>query len=493
MPGPWSLRARPAPAPPSPGAQRAWLRPLGEQAFSRAAGAPLVPGNRVRLLRDAAENFPAWLRAIERAERSVWFEAYILAGDQIGTRFARALAEKARQGVQVRVLHDWLGGLGEADRGFWRRLAAAGVEVRCFNPPRLESPLAFLRRDHRKCTVVDGELGFVSGLCVADRWCGDPARGEPPWRDSGLEVRGPAVADLARAFARTWAEAGPAIPLGELPDPSDLPAAGDTAVRVVATEPATAGLLRLDQLIAAVARERLWITDAYYVGMPSYVQALRGAAADGVDVRFLVPGRSDLGLVKRLGTAGYRPLLEAGVRLFEWSGPMLHAKTAVADGRWARVGSSNLNASSFMGNWELDVAVEDEAFGAEMERQFEADLATATEVVLSRRRRPVHGPPAPRPRVREGSAVATAGAMRLGNAVGAALSGHRLLGPAEASLLLFAGLALLGLVVVTGLYPRAVLAPFLVLGAWIGVALVLRGVRLWRERPPPEGPPPPAA
>jgi cardiolipin synthase len=468
----------------SPGADQASLRLLGEQAFSRAAGAPLVSGNRIELLRDATENYPAWLEAIEGARRSVALEAYIFAGDRVGTRFAEALAAAARRGVRVRVIQDWLGGWGEAGSAFWRRLESAGVEVRCFNPFRFGAPLAVLRRNHRKSLLVDGRVGFVTGLCIADRWAGDPARGIPAWRDTGVELEGPAIADLARAFARVWSETGAPLAPDELARAEDLRAAGDSAVRIIATEPATSGIYRLDQLIAATARSRLWLTDAYFVGLPSYVEALRAAARDGVDVRFLVPGASDLGLVKRLGTAGYRPLLEAGIRVFEWNGPMLHAKTAVADGRWARVGSTNLNLASWMGNWELDVAVEDAGFAREMERAFEADLGDATEIVLgASRRRAKAGPHglAGHHRRREGSAVAAAGAVRLGSAVGAALGGHRVLGPAEATLLLAAGAVLVAVAALALVVPWLVLAPIVVALAWLGVALIVDSVKLRRE------------
>jgi cardiolipin synthase len=443
-----------------------------------------VPGNRIRLLRDATENYPAWLDAIGRAEQSIFLESYILADDAVGRRFADALTAAARRGVRVRLLQDWLGERGEAGRGFWRGLQGAGVDVRRFNPFRPAAPLAVFRRNHRKCLVVDGRVGFVTGLCIAERWEGNTAKGIPPWRDTGVELHGPAIADLARAFARSWAEAGSPLDPGELPRADDLAPAGDTALRIIATEPTTSGIYRLDQLIAATARHTLWITDAYFVGVPSYVQALRAAALDGVDVRFLVPGASDLGLVKRLGVAGYRPLLEAGIRVFEWNGPMLHAKTAVADCRWARVGSTNLNLASWMGNWELDVAVEDGAFGQEMERAFEADLGNATEIVLGTRRPRGSLRPArlvgPRRR-REGSAVATAGAIRLGNTVGAALGGYRVLGPMEATLLLAAGVFLLASAALAIAFPWVVLGPFVVALVWLGVALVLESIRVRRE------------
>ena len=452
---------------------RGSLRTLGEQALSRAAGAPLVPGNRVRLLRDATENYPAWLGAIERARRTVLVEAYIFADDAVGNRFADALVACARRGVRVRLLHDWLGDRGEAGRRFWRRLEDGGVDVRTFTPFRFDAPLAWLRRDHRKSLVVDGRVGFVTGLCIAARWEGAPDRGVPPWRDAGVEIEGPAVRDLAAAFAAAWAEAGPPLPPEDASAAADAAPAGEVALRVVATEPSTAGLYRLDQLVAALARARLWITDAYFVGVPSYVQALRAAAVDGVDVRLLVPGTSDLGIVKRLGVAGYRPLLEAGVRVFEWNGRMLHAKTAVADGRWARVGSSNLNVASRMGNWELDVAVEDAGFAREMEAAFEQDLRNATEIVLGAARSL---------RGHEGSAVAAAGAMRLGSAVGAALGGRRVLGPADGDALAWAGAALLCAAAAAAVFPRAVLVPVILILVWFGATLIAQAIGIRRRR-----------
>jgi len=256
-------------------------------------------------------------------------------------------------------------------------------------------------------------------------------------------------------------------------------------MRVIATEPATTGMFRLDTLIAALSRRTLWLTDAYFIGLPSYVQALRAAAMDGVDVRLLVPGASDLGLVKRLGTAGYRPLLEVGIRVFEWNGPMLHAKTAVADGRWARVGSTNLNVASWMGNWELDVAVEDTNFAGEMEQTYEADLANSTEILLGLPRRRAlreRTTPAGSNRAREGSAVATAGAIRMGNTVSAALGGHRVLRPAEASVLVASGVGLVVFAAVALLFPWILVVPLAIAALWLGVTLIVSGAKLRRAR-----------
>jgi cardiolipin synthase A/B len=179
---------------------------------------------------------------------------------------------------------------------------------------------------------------------------GVPEKRIEPWRDTGVEVRGPVVADIERAFAEVWARMGEPIPEHELTDRGALAPAGDVSLLFVASVPATAGMLRLGQLVASLARDRWWLTDAYYAGTTSYAQALRAAARDGVDVRLLVPNGTDIPLLRPLSRAGYRPLLEAGVRVFEWNGTMLHAKTAVADSRWARVGSTNLNVASWLGN-----------------------------------------------------------------------------------------------------------------------------------------------
>ena len=198
--------------------------------------------------------------------------------------------------------------------------------------------------------------------------------GIEPWRDTGVEISGPALVDLERSFNEVWATIGEPLPREEIPSREQIQPAGTAALRVIGTVPATAGLYRLDLLIAALARRSFWLTDAYFVGSTSYVQALRAAARDGVDVRLLVPGATDIPLLRGISRAAYQPLLEAGVRVFEWNGPMIHAKTAVADGLWARVGSTNLNIASWMGNYELDVAVEDQTFARAMEDMYQEDL-----------------------------------------------------------------------------------------------------------------------
>lgn len=463
-------------------------RSLVDQAFARASGAPLIRGNHVRLLIDAAEHYPAWLEAIERAEQYVHFESYIIRDDISGRQFAEALCAKARTGVRVRVLYDWLGAVGKTPARYWASMRDAGVEVRSFNPFRLLSPLGWLRRDHRKCLITDARIAFITGLCIGDEWVGDAAAGIGPWRDTGIEIRGPAVAEVERAFSRTWALTGPPIPPGES-DGAWHEEAGSVALRIVASEPSYGALLRVDGLVAAAARRTLWLTDAYFAGIPSYVQALRAAALDGVDVRLLVPGGTDIPLLQPLSRAGYRPLLEAGVRVFEWNGPMLHAKTAVADGTWARVGSTNLNVASWIGNYELDALVEDAGFAQLMEWQYETDLLNATELMLTRRpklltRRP-RLPRAERPRTHRagGSAGrATAGAVRLGNTVAAAVASRRVLAPAEARTIAALAAIIAAAALAVFRWPRLIAWPLAVILAWIAIVLVVRAFRLYMKR-----------
>ncbi|MFP5430027.1 MAG: phospholipase D-like domain-containing protein [Gammaproteobacteria bacterium] len=464
-------------------------RLLAEQAFSRAAGAPLSGGNRLRLLRDAADHYPAWLNAIRNAEHSIHLENYIIENDRIGREFMAALAERARKGVKVRVLHDWVGSFPAGSATLFRPLVDAGGEVRTFNPVRFDNPLSWLTRDHRKSLVIDGRLGYVTGVCISARWLGDPARGIPPWRDTGVEITGPAVADIATAFAQAWSAFGSPLPEQELPAPGSLPACGNTNLRVLAGMPSTSGLYRLDQLIAAVARETLWLTDAYFVATPAYVQALCAAAQDGVDVRLLVPSSTDIPLVSPLSRAGYRPLLEAGVRVFEWNGSMIHAKTAVADGRWARVGSSNLNLASWISNYELDIAVEDNGFAEEMEAMYLQDLGNATEIILAGQAvKPVessHRARTPRAFREKGVGVTTA--MRLGNTVATALRQQRVLGAAEAGLLAMLGIFLVLLAAVGFYWPRLLALPIAGISLWLAVWLLGRAWLLHqRHRPPPK-------
>lgn len=359
-----------------------------QRAFSRAAGSAVIPGNRVDLLIDGPATYSAMFELIEAAQRRIHLENYIIHGDSCGQAFADRLIERARAGVTVRVMYDWIGSIATAGR-FWRSLQAAGIEVRAFGTFRAADPLLLFARDHRKVLVVDGEHAVTGGLCIGNEWLGDPAKHRQPWRDTAIALHGPATAELDTAFMRAWTFNGgrAADDTVELGGRAATPA-GDLDVRVVATEPGRERGFRSIDLLLGVSASRIWVTEAYLSAPQRMYQAFKDAARDGADVRLLLPGSSDIRAVRNLSRVGYRGLLRAGVRIWEWGGPMLHAKTIVADGRWVRVGSSNLNPSSLLANWEIDVFAYGETLAHQMEQQFLKDLAASSEVLLRARRIP---------------------------------------------------------------------------------------------------------
>jgi cardiolipin synthase len=454
------------------------------ESIERVTGAHLIAGNSVALLRDATENYPEWLAAIRAAERRIFFESYIIHEDEQGYLFADELIKKAREGIEVFVIYDWLGGLGNTSRKFWRRLQVSGIEVRCYNPPRFLDPLGIFSRDHRKTIVVDGRVAFVGGLCVGQEWVGYPEREIPPWRDTGIKLTGPAVADVEAAFADVWATMGEPIPPAALVQRDGIAETGKTNVRVVQSIPGSAHIYRTDQLLATISDESMWLTDAYFVGVPSYLQSLKDAAEDGVDVRILVPQSTDIGIIRDTTRSTYRPLLEAGIRVFEWNGPMMHAKTAVFDGRYSRVGSTNLNIASWFGNYELDVLVEDDEFGQKLQEMFVFDMANSVEIVLEDTVRKKKGKRLHR---RERKAAGgsmrkvTARALNAATSISSAIAKKSKLGPAEARLLTILGGILLIAAALLIIFPRAASIPIIVLLFLVAVPTLIKAAQSYRK------------
>ena len=436
-------------------------------AIDRAAGARPIDGNRLEHHPDSPRALDAMLAGIAKAERWIHFENYIIRDDATGRRFAEALVERAGSGVRVRVLYDALGSFGTSG-SYWRRLVRAGVEVRAFNPLLTRHPFDLLARDHRKLLVVDGSWAMLGGLCIGNEWAGDPAHGRRPWRDTMVAVSGPAASAFDGAFARIWSRAGAPLPPDEFD--ADPATAGDSTVRVVEGVPGRARVYRAVQLLAASAAERLWITDAYLVAPAPLYAALVDAARSGVDVRILVPGATDLPVLRNFTRVGYRDLLRAGVRVYEYQGPMIHAKTMLVDRRWARVGSSNLNVSSLLTNYELDLAAECERLTEDLARQFRHDLASSVEIVLQPRplRLPERlvGTPATRvetdvrdvPHKRSGyelGAVAVVALRRVAGGLRRAMAATAALGCAIAGGLLLAFPRAVGIVLAVGAFTLA--------------------------------------
>jgi cardiolipin synthase A/B len=461
-----------------------------------------VDGNAIRLQFDGPYTFDAWIEAIDGARDYIHFENYIIRDDRVGRVFRDALVSKALQGVEVRVLYDWIG-CWATRRRYWKPYREAGVEVRAFNPPSLRDPFGMLQRDHRKMVCVDGTLAFIGGFCVGKEWAGDGEH--PPWRDTGVEIEGPAAAVCSRAFERIWGQVGEPVPVGIQSDPSRIQPAGETPVWIIEGEPWRSRVYRETQLVAASAQERIWITDPYFVAPFPVAEALTAAARDGVDVRVLLPAHNNWPWVGSLSRGGYRGLLEAGVRIFEWQGPMIHAKTMVADGVWSRIGSSNLNSASLLGNWEIDAGVLDEPLAVQMEGLFLADLTSAVEIVLPRSMAAVPGTPGG-PEVPEGAGVSppktvldpgrtlherlerlrkgTQGPtrwgvpelLRAGSSLGDALAGHRTLGKEDRTVLGTAAALVLAVAGLAAFFPRLVGWSIAAVAGWFGVVLAVRSV-----------------
>jgi len=459
-----------------------------DRGLARTSDAPLREGNRLELLENGPHTYDDWLAAIARARRWVHLDNYIFQNDATGKRFAEALSAKAAEGVHVRVLHDWFGCM-DVPRSFWHELQEAGVEVRAVNPPTLGTPLGVIRRDHRKLLAVDGEYASTGGVCISDGWLVRSPETGLAYRDTAVSIRGPAVADVDRAFAAVWGETGEALPEDERPRAEGIASAGGQSVRVVVQEPRKMRTLRVLQLLTAGVERRLWITDAYFLSMPILTQALMATARDGVDVRVLVPATNDIPWIGRASRAGYRQFLESGVRIFEYGGPMIHAKTLVADGWWSKVGSTNLNFSSLAANWEIDLVAEDPGFAAGMEALFKGDLADAREVRLvgtggSRREvRPDRRIDTSNRGARRGVVGSGSGSsatiVRVGSAAleksGTPLRTHEhALAAATSGALL--GISLLGL-----RFPRLLAWPLALVGTLFGALGVVRATRFRRD------------
>ena len=361
------------------------LNAMIEQLIQRASGARSRSGNQIELLLDSTENFPEWEAALRGAEESICIEMYIFATDEFGRTVRQILLDKLAEGVTVALVYDWVGSVGAYFSRFFQPLIDAGAEVRAYNPPGWFGGLGLLSRNHRKSIIVDEKVAFVSGLCISSAWHGKPAKGIEPWRDTGLKLTGPIVQDVLAAFEDTLVSQGGTLPAGlkNYENGEAYPTGGATG-RVLATTPANINTMRLDLNIIGLAQQNLWITDAYFMPTRMYIQALINAARAGVDVRVLVPRTSDIKWIGTVSRTQYRQLLEAGVRVFEWNGTMIHAKSALIDGQWARVGSTNLNLSSWYANRELDISIEDPDTVYLLERAFLKDLENATEVILTK-------------------------------------------------------------------------------------------------------------
>lgn len=357
-----------------------------------ATGVPLIAGNKCTLLFDGPQTMAEMLKAINGARSSINLETYIFDQDELGLKFADALIEKQQQGVMVNILYDSVGTIG-VPAAFFERMRKAGirlVEFNPVNPAKLSGESWKLNnRDHRKVLIVDGATAFTGGINISATYAKSSLfrssarptdKSQVGWRDTHIKIEGPAVQAFQWLFVRQWATQ----------DKDDLPAAdyfpkpviaGDKVVRVLGSEPGGKfEIYKAYNLAIQEAKKSIHITSAYFVPDRQTVDALMAAARRGVDVKIVLPGVSDSGLVFYAGHAFYDDLLDSGVQIHQLKLAVLHAKTAVIDGNWSTVGSTNIDTRSFLHNSELNVVVMGEVFGTEMEKAFQEDLRDSVRI-----------------------------------------------------------------------------------------------------------------
>lgn len=356
--------------------------------FHGALGIPFVEGNAVRVYRNGVEIFPAMLEAIGASEHTIEFETYVYWEGDIARRMARALADASERGVDVRVLLDGLGA-AKMDDEARATLDRSGVRVCEFQPLRPSRLWRVTHRTHRKILVCDGRIGFTGGVGIASQWEGD-ARNPEEWRETHFRIEGPAATALRAAFFDHWLASDedvdvifPCALLERDDHPAVCEPAGDIPIQVVPSE-ATGRWSRQRTIYRAAirgARERLRIVTAYFVPDEDLIELLVDAARRGVDVRILLPGpHIDFTISQLAGEAVYERLLDSGIRIWRYQPTMIHAKVLTVDGTLACIGSANMNHRSLMKDDEISLAVLDERLVADLEADFESDLARSVEV-----------------------------------------------------------------------------------------------------------------
>ena len=363
--------------------------PIFERCMAHLLGPPLVAGNKITALLNGDEIFPAMLEALCGAKRTITFETFIYWSGEIGKEFADVLAERARAGVKVHVLLDWIGS-SKLDSEAISKMEEAGVEVAKYRPLRWYNLSRMNSRTHRKILVVDGRVGFIGGVGIADQWTGD-AESPEHWRDSHFQVEGPAVAQLQSAFLDNWMKTRASVLNHDAYFP-EHETVGESYAQVFKSSPREgSGSVRLMYLLSiAASRRRILIANSYFVPDDHCLDALIAAHKRGVNVEIIVPGRHiDTGITRRASRSLWGELLKAGVRIYEFQPTMYHCKVMVVDDSWISVGSTNFDNRSFRLNDEANLNALDHKLAAHQTEVFEADKARSKEVTYEQwRRRP---------------------------------------------------------------------------------------------------------
>ena len=345
-------------------------------------GPPIVDGNRFEVLRNGDEIFPAMLSAIRGARKTITFETYIYWSGDVGQAFADALVDRARAGVRVHLLLDWIGS-SKIDAQLLRTMKESGVEIRRYHEPRWYNLARLNNRTHRKILVADGRIGFTGGVGIADKWSGH-AQDADHWRDTHVRIEGPAVGEMQAVFMDNWTKAtGEVLHGGDYFPPIERVGAG--AAQVFESSP-TGGSesMHLMYLLAITAAERtIDLSNSYFVPDDLAMQALLGALRRGVRVRIITPGPIvDAETVRKASRARWGPLLEAGAEIYEYQPTMYHVKVMVVDDALVSVGSTNFDNRSFRLNDEANLNIYDAQFARQQTAVFEDDLAKSRRMTL---------------------------------------------------------------------------------------------------------------
>jgi len=357
---------------------------VGDPQFRRSMGALLGPqivgGNRVDTLLNGDQIFPAMLEAIRSARKTITFETYIYWSGEVGKAFADALAERAKAGVKVHILLDWVGSQ-KIKAEYLQQMEAAGVEIRKYHPPRWYNINKLNNRTHRKLLIVDGRVGFTGGVGIADEWSGH-AQDEDHWRDTHYRLEGPAVAQMQAAFVDNWTKVSGVVLHGEPYFPAISESGGLPAQIFMSSVEGGAESMHLMYLLSiAASRRSIDLSMAYFVPDELASEALVAAIKRGVRVRIITPGKNtDAALVRSAGRATWGPFLQAGAQIYEYQPTMFHAKVLVVDGEWVSVGSTNFDTRSFRLNDEANLNVLDRDFAQRQLADFEKDLKRSRRV-----------------------------------------------------------------------------------------------------------------
>ncbi len=355
--------------------------------FRRNTAAAFSAGNRIELYNHGGEFFPAMLAAFQEARLSLEVEFYIIRNDCTGCAFADALLQAAARGVEVRLIYDYIGCF-DTSASFFKRLEQGGVSCLPFNRPSIRRGISwFDKRDHRKVAIIDGTTAFAGGVNIADEYSGYGKNAEQ-WRDLGVRIDGPAVAELQRLFRTSWEDEGGEVPASW--SEAVVPAwSGDAEVMIVSGGPHhnRSFIRSAFRMAISGASESIRIANPYFVPGPRIVRSLLRAVAKGVRVQLMLPAISDVPLVRLVSRSYYAPLLKAGIEIYERQGTMLHAKVMLIDGCWGVIGSANLDQRSFHRNYEVNLIVDSSRFGSQVQTLFEEDLACSRQIILAEHER----------------------------------------------------------------------------------------------------------